>query len=263
MEEALRGEVLKLEQLKAEGSGHSAQADPPTQPNLDSHVEDHGAESPLEEDSLAGSGEMAKLQVVVQYLRDACTFCKAVQRAVHILTQLLGSKTASDAVEAINGILTAAQFKAQRAEEGIRKMLVLIWSKEAPVKQAVLDAYRKIYFSPDPAVHTSAKARASFVVDSLLSMTTSANLGDIKSIEKLVGTMMEEKIISESVVKLLWDTFARSTEAQPATGTTDTSSTERQRGAVMVLAMAARADPNIIKSNVGLLVASGLGTLAV
>ena len=135
-------------------------------------------------------------------------------------------------------------------DKGVRQMLTLSWSKEASVKAAVLEAYRQLFFTPDPEVHTTPKARHSFVVKNLMQMTAGAGLGDLKCLEQLVHTMMTENVISPHVIKLLWDVFAQKNE---------NPNVEHSRRAVTVLSMAARADPTVVKDNVGILISVGLG----
>lgn len=61
---------------------------------------------------------------------DAC-WCR------YVVLQLLGSKTQTDVEESIEFFTTAAQFSVEAANSGIRKMLLLVWSKE----QGTRDAY--------------------------------------------------------------------------------------------------------------------------
>jgi condensin complex subunit 1 len=104
------------------------------------------------------------------------------------------------------------------------------------------------------------QARTGFVVASLMQMTQGANMGDLRSIQELACTMMGEGIISDAVVKQLWDTFAKGgQEDDDDVKSNQTDSVEKQRLAVMILAMCAQAEPSIIKSNVGVLVNAGFG----
>ena len=62
--------------------------------------------------------------------------------------------------------------------------------------------------------------------------------------------MMAVDAIPLSVTKLLWDVFC-----QRVPGTTDAQS----RGALVVLGMAAHVQPDVVRENVSVLVATGLG----
>ena len=81
-------------------------------------------------------------------LQDSMSFVVQVQRAVPVIVQLLGSRNVTDVLEAIDFFVTGFEFGLSNAMVGIRKMLVLIWSKEAGVKEAVVNAYRRLYLTP-------------------------------------------------------------------------------------------------------------------
>lgn len=84
-------------------------------------------------------------------LQDCVTFAKLVQEAVPILCQLLVSKTNSDVLEAVSFFVSAFEFGVTNSQEGVRKMMVLVWSKEEAVKEAVVAAYRQLYLNPEGA----------------------------------------------------------------------------------------------------------------
>ena len=76
-------------------------------------------------------------------------FTLAIEQAVPVVCQLLGSKNLSDVSEAINFFVTGFEFGVSNAIIGVRRMLVLVWSKEAVIKEAVVSAYRRLYLNPD------------------------------------------------------------------------------------------------------------------
>lgn len=80
--------------------------------------------------------------------QDSMMFAAQVQKSIPLLCQLLTSKTTSDVLEAIHFYVTAYEFGVNNAIVGVRKMLVLIWSKEASVKDAVVSAYKRLYVTP-------------------------------------------------------------------------------------------------------------------
>lgn len=93
-----------------------------------------------------------KQAAVVQYYTDALQFINALQDCVPIATQLLGSKVASDVLEALEFLSTAEQFSLSGASEGMRKAMVLVWSRDENIRKALINTYVKIYFTFDPKV---------------------------------------------------------------------------------------------------------------
>ncbi len=61
------------------------------------------------------------------------------------MCQLLGSKNNTDVEQSIHFFVTAKSFSIEASQEGVRKMLMLIWSKEANIKAMVIDAYDQLY----------------------------------------------------------------------------------------------------------------------
>ena len=48
-------------------------------------------------------------------------------------------------LEAIQFFVTAVQFGVSAAQIGVRRMIVLVWSQEQSVKEALVEAYRLLY----------------------------------------------------------------------------------------------------------------------
>lgn len=51
-------------------------------------------------------------------------------------------------LEAIQFFVTAVEFGVSAATIGVRRMMVLVWSQESTVKEAVVAAYRTLYLEP-------------------------------------------------------------------------------------------------------------------
>lgn len=114
----------------------------------DGEREERGERDGEEEES----GKALKQAAVVQYYTDALQFINALQDCVPTATQLLGSKVASDVLEALEFLCTAEQFSLSDAAEGLRKAMVLVWSRDENIRKALLNTYIKIYFTFDPKV---------------------------------------------------------------------------------------------------------------
>lgn len=99
-----------------------------------------------------GGAEALKQAVVVNYYTDALQFTTALQDCVPIAVQLLGSKVASDVLEALEFLCVCKQFKLSQASEGLRKSLMLVWSKDENIRKALINTYIRIYFTFEPKV---------------------------------------------------------------------------------------------------------------
>eukprot|EP00118_Oscarella_pearsei_P020156 m.217644 g.217644 ORF g.217644 m.217644 type:complete len:1269 (+) comp39883_c1_seq40:407-4213(+) len=190
-----------------------------------------------ESESVDGERLMKQRQLIA-YLKDAVDFIHNVEKAIPMVAQLLNSKMVTDVLEAMNFFITCHEFGIEGAQVGIRKMFVLIWSKEAGVKDAVVNSFKRLYLDGP---------KSSAVAGQLISLTENLNVAEMTSLEELIRLLMVAKEISKDVIQRLWQVFATKTE-QPM----------RQRGAIMLLGMAASAEPDIVKSNMELLVSHGL-----
>lgn len=66
---------------------------------------------------------------------------------IPVAVQLLGSKVISDILESLEFLSTAFEFQVRGSQEGVRKALALVWSREQQVKDAVVTAYVRLYLN--------------------------------------------------------------------------------------------------------------------
>ena len=81
--------------------------------------------------------------------QDSIAFIEAMKLAIPTISKLLGSKSSTDVLEAVDFFVASSEFGVTDALLGVRRMMLLVWSKEASVKDAVVRAYRQLYFRPD------------------------------------------------------------------------------------------------------------------
>ncbi|XP_052287084.1 condensin complex subunit 1-like isoform X2 [Dreissena polymorpha] len=196
------------------------------------------------------ANEVAKQQVLVQYLKESLAFATQLQNSIPVIAQLLGSKTSTDVMEAVEFFVTGFEFGLTSTMIGIRRMLPLIWSKEAGIKEAVVSAYKRLYLTPQAA---NARSKAQIIVKNLSALTMGATLCDLTSLEGLIVQLMKSGELGQSVIQMLWERFTLKIP-----GTTP----EESRAAVQLIAMAAGADMAVVKTNIDVLVREGLGPRA-
>ncbi|KAL8621609.1 hypothetical protein ACOMHN_036842 [Nucella lapillus] len=193
---------------------------------------------------------VTKQQVLVQYLKDSLAFARQIQEAVPILCQLLGSKSTSDVFEAVEFFVTSYEFGVSAALQGVRRMLVLIWSKEQSVKDAVVGAYKRLYLETTTGTQRN---RALSVVKNLSMLIYGASCGDLTSLEVLMAQLMRSGELSSQVIQVLWEKF---TLKIPNT------TPQESRAALLLISMVAGAETDIVQSNLEVLIEEGLGPRA-
>ncbi|NXC77107.1 CND1 protein, partial [Anhinga anhinga] len=189
--------------------------------------------------------ELVKQEMLVQYLQDAYSFSVKITEALSLISRLMYENSVSVVQEAIEFFVTVSQFGVPQALLGVRRMVPLIWSKEPGIKEAVLNAFRQLYLSPSGDLE---RAKAQGLVNSLSLIMVDASLGTIQCLEQIISEFVQKDEIKPAVIQLLWERFTEKSQC---------SSLER-RAAVMLLGMMARGKPEIIGSNLDVLVTVGL-----
>jgi len=191
--------------------------------------------------------ELSKQRMLVQYLTDSVKFSKIIHKSLPIVAQLLGSKQSTDILEAIDFFVSAFEFGVLNAMIGVRRMLALIWSREATIKDAVVGAYKRLYINVES---NSLRSASAAIAQNLIALIVGATLGELTSMEKLVSEFVASKDIGKGVFTVLWEYF---------TGVLPNSMPEDSRAAITLLGMCAISQVSIITSNIQVIVDHGLG----
>ncbi|GAM19425.1 hypothetical protein SAMD00019534_026000 [Acytostelium subglobosum LB1] len=181
------------------------------------------------------------------WIVETTKFIKLIEQPMDTICMLLGSVNNSDVLEAIKVILKAYKLGISNSKQALSKMLVLIWSKEQPIKEATIDAFNKIIV-PNDSDHSPKEPY--LIAKRLIDLTFGMTLGEMTSLEELVKEMMKKQFLKPSVIHALWDIFSGKVQQY--------NSSEDIRGALIVLSMAANVDHNIVAERVNLLVTNGL-----
>ncbi|KAG5518159.1 hypothetical protein PMAC_003345 [Pneumocystis sp. 'macacae'] len=191
-----------------------------------------------------------KLHLTRRYYSEALKFIESLHMGSVIINQLLTSKNKSEVLEAMEFYVVADAYK---LESGIRKMLHLIWTKSTSdegkaVQAKLIECYKGLFFDPPDGIN--ANDAANYIARNMISLTYSATLAELTSLEQLLSIMMKEGHISDSVVKKLWDIYGTQKEA---------ISKQQRRGAIIILGMLGLADNDIVAIGLESLLHIGLG----
>ncbi|XP_037129044.1 condensin complex subunit 1 [Syngnathus acus] len=207
----------------------------------------HLPPTPQKGDKEADDAEFKKQEMLVQYLRDTETFALQVERAISVINSMLYWKTTSVVQEAVQFCVTVCEFGVANSLSGVRKMLPLVWSTDSAIKDAVIQAYRRLYLNPKG---DTVRVKAQTLVDSLSELMADASLGTIQCLEEIVQEFFGSgNSLESTVVQVLWGRFTGKTESSPL----------YRRAAVLLLGMAARAEREVVLSNLDTLCAVALG----
>lgn len=127
--------------------------------------------SPEELFARVDQDKLGQLQLLKRYHADARAFIRLLEHgyreqedetagAVTKIVQLLDSKAKSEVLEAIDFLAVAYQYKMEAAEDGVKAMLHLVWSKDQStieegrevksVRKKLIESYKQLYFEPLP-----------------------------------------------------------------------------------------------------------------
>nr|XP_020013842.1 condensin complex subunit 1 isoform X4 [Castor canadensis] len=189
--------------------------------------------------------ELVKQEMLVQYLQDAYSFSQKITEAIGIISKMMYENTTTVVQEVVEFFAMGFQFGVPQALFGVRRMLPLIWSKEPGVREAVLNAYRQLYLNPKG---DSARAKAQALIQNLSLLLMDASVGTIQCLEEIICEFVQKDELKPSVTHLLWEQVTEKVPCSPL----------ERCSSVMLLGMMARGKPEIVGSNLDMLVSVGL-----
>jgi condensin complex subunit 1 len=206
------------------------------------------ASQPAEEDAPWLAGGVEGLRAMVASLSAAVAFAAVYAKSVSPLTQLLSSATSSDCCDAITTLVTCRQFGVDGAARvGVPAALRLVFSREATVRSAALEAAETLFLRQEPAGAAVA----------LLELVHGASLGDLTAAEEVLTSLVSSGRLAAQglVMRHLWAEAAGASAPAPGTATAAATAAfwQRRCDAVALLAMAGTASPDVVRPHVGVL----------
>ena len=101
----------------------------------------------LKHKNLMSNTNLIACEIIREKISEYGKFLTKMDDACQLLNIMLSSKSITDTVEVIRVFKLLYQYGLPQANIGIRKMLTLVFSKEAQLQTAVQECYTSIYFS--------------------------------------------------------------------------------------------------------------------
>ncbi|CAG0920709.1 unnamed protein product, partial [Notodromas monacha] len=225
----------------------------------------HGAEPPvvpaeldpqtaaIESDDVAKLSEIRLLRRNLEFLRAAIEYRDGIKHCMGQMCKLLRSTAASDVTEAIRYFTETYTLNMDESLLPLRRMLMLMKSKDESIVKAVREAYELLYLRvqfPGEMDPSEREVRTRLqIVKNLSEIVLKANQGELAALELLVQKCYEEGKLDAATTDTLWDRFA-----YKIAGTTP----EHSHCALILLGMATSADPTIGLKNLDVFVEYGL-----
>lgn len=211
-----------------------------------------------EADLLPEPAVIIKAKLTVQYYQDALEFIRAVQEGTSITSNLLFSRNRNEVLESMDFLVLADACAVKNAAQGIRRMLHLVWMKGSSdegksISSHLVDCYKELFLTAPQ--NATASQTAVLFAKNLISLTVSASVADLASLEKLLCLMYSAKLIHPEIIKVLWLIYSKA-------GSDDEEySEEFTHGAIQILGMLADADSRIVQMGMDSLIRVGLGDI--
>ena len=188
---------------------------------------------------------LTREQCELKAIESALEFEEVLRRHLNEVVALLGSQTTSDVVEAANALVAAHCFQLEGARPSA--ILTLVFSKEAAVKAAALNAAQSVYLHFTNAKRSGTLEQAIATSTDLLSLVRDANLAELTSLEEIVAEWQRQKLLPASFFSTLWEVVQGRCNGL-------TASADRC-GALALLNMAGTADAQLLRCKQDLLIA--------
>lgn len=184
------------------------------------------------------------------YLKNALHFAKNLKSSMCVVFRLLQSETISDIVEVVQFLTTAYKFGICGLYEILDNILPLIWSSEANLKTAMVEASMNILtYSPQGFYGQNSSApvqEKEVLINNLFTILKDCSLGFTKAIEELLAHVSEKNLLPANFTRSLWIKHSA-----------EDSSDFQKRQAVKVLGMLVRGSPIIFDQNLEILSSVG------
>ncbi|PUU81573.1 armadillo-type protein [Tuber borchii] len=211
---------------------------------------------PPEVPEVDNSDEIIRLNLTRRYYVEAVRFIEVIHEASEHVCQLLSSKNKSEVVEAMDFFKVLHTYKVEKANDGIRRMLRLIWTKGNSdegkgIQSHLIDIYKALFF--DAPHGFNANEAATYIARNMISLTQGdVTPAELTSLEQLLSRMMKEGHVSDLVIHKLWQIYGVQNRS---------ISRKQRRGSIAVLGMLSLADPDIVVRQLETILRTGLGPL--
>lgn len=244
------------EESMIDGNALDAPSDNEDEDDKQKNTQEENNNNSTEQVQNGNSSEDAinRLKLTKKYYNEAIEFINKIHEALGSIEVLLFSKNKNEIIDSMDLFVLADAYGIEVARVGIRKMIHLIWAKPnndegSAIQSHLITCYQSLFF--ETPVGLSESDANLLVARNLISLTYSATLAELASLERLLVLAMEkERLISNGVIKMLWKIYGYQQRE---------ISKSQRRGAIIILGMLSKADSSIANAGIELLLKIGLG----
>lgn len=181
----------------------------------------------------------------------AITFAEHLSSAIPDMCSLLGGNVKTDVVEVISFFATAHRFQIQAADQGIRKMLTLVYSKDSGICDAVLDCYEELCCAiPESVAEEGVESEHAFVARNLIRLVRAVPAVEYPLVQELVSKFIQRRVLTIGHQDMCVDI---------AGGAVSGFSVRDSAAALLLLSMMAHGDPTLLIAHTGKILGAAFG----
>ncbi|CAH1118535.1 unnamed protein product [Phaedon cochleariae] len=190
--------------------------------------------------------KLDSLSKQVDFLENCVSFLQVLDASLDVMKELLETTSIADMHEAIEFFIAAYHFNIDRATDGILAMLRLMQRNEQERKDAVVDAFKKIYLTSDAS---NLADHCVTIVNRLIKLVKSVPVNNIDDLCEIISDWCSKGTMDNAIIDMLW---------QYVTGRVSVTE-EDEIASLELLRMAAMGRKTIISRNISLVTNIGFG----
>ncbi|KAE8880597.1 hypothetical protein PF005_g21015 [Phytophthora fragariae] len=156
-----------------------------------------------EEEASALEKELQATVRLLKFYQDAIDFIDEFeQRALPLMGQLLGSKSISDVLEAIQFFEKAYHFHLGAAQTGIKKILPLTWRSDVSIQEQLSNTFVSLFIRIDG--DDPERSSPQLVAENLVKFLDECTVAEFTCLERIMGELHRSQKVPMVVISSLW-----------------------------------------------------------
>ncbi|RMX62507.1 hypothetical protein KXD40_007215 [Peronospora effusa] len=169
---------------------------------------EEGMEAPtsaisLEEQAAVLEKELQKTVHLLKFYQDAIDFIDEFElQAIPLMGQLLGSKSVSDVLEAIQFFEKAYRFHLGAVQAGIKKILPLTWRSDVSIQEQLSNTFVALFIRIDE--DDPERNSPLLVAENLVKFLDECTVAEYTCLERVMGELHRSQKVPMVVISSLW-----------------------------------------------------------
>ncbi|CAI5728986.1 unnamed protein product [Peronospora destructor] len=157
----------------------------------------------LEKRAVVLETELQKTVHLLKFYQDAIDFIDEFElQAIPLMGQLLGSKSVSDVLEAIQFFEKAYRFHLGAAQAGIKKILPLTWRSDVSIQEQLSNAFVALFIRIDE--DDPERNSPLLVAENLVKFLDECTVAEYTCLERVIGELHRSQKVPMVVISSLW-----------------------------------------------------------